>query len=285
MNISGRFISDVWTLLLRHLYESGDRVTPRGRPCRELRGLRLDLTDACNNIINNAQRRLSYRFMVAEWLWMWFGRNDVATISRYNLNIASFSDDGVIFNGAYGVPIVRHWPRVLQTLRDDPDSRQAVLPIYSAPTGPTRDVPCTIALQFLVRDDHLETIATMRSSDAWLGLPYDVFNFTMLGNVLAAQLGVGLGRFTLFIGSSHLYESDVPRAVGVFGSLDVSTIRSPYVSTIRSPYLNSTPPSWLESTLTQGSLPLETREPWRSYARVLLARDQREAREWLLKLA
>jgi thymidylate synthase len=54
----------------------------------------------------------------------------------------------------------------------------------------------------------------MRSSDVWLGWPYDVFNFSMVGAsvVLALRLhpkfeGLQLGELYLTAGSQHLYET------------------------------------------------------------------------------
>ena len=45
----------------------------------------------------------------------------------------------------------------------------------------SKDIPCTLSLQFFLREASdqlwLHTIATMRSNDAWLGVPYDTFNF------------------------------------------------------------------------------------------------------------
>jgi thymidylate synthase len=48
----------------------------------------------------------------------------------------------------------------------------------------------------------------MRSNDAWLGLPHDVFAFTMLQEILARDLSVSLGVYKHAVGSMHLYERD-----------------------------------------------------------------------------
>src|SRR5260370_41880706 len=52
----------------------------------------------------------------------------------------------------------------------------------------------------------------MRSNDAWLGLPYDVFTFTRIQAYVAAAVGVEPGRYTHTVGSLHLYERDWERA-------------------------------------------------------------------------
>jgi thymidylate synthase len=48
----------------------------------------------------------------------------------------------------------------------------------------------------------------MRSNDAYLGLPHDIFCFTMLQEVMARTLGVGLGSYQHYVGSLHLYDRD-----------------------------------------------------------------------------
>jgi len=49
-------------------------------------------------------------------------------------------------------------------------------------------------------------MTSMRSNDAFIGLPHDVFTFTMLQEILSRQLGVEPGGYRHFVGSLHLYE-------------------------------------------------------------------------------
>jgi thymidylate synthase len=46
----------------------------------------------------------------------------------------------------------------------------------------------------------------MRSNDIILGLPYDVFIFTMLQEMMANKLSIELGKYHHLTGSLHLYE-------------------------------------------------------------------------------
>ena len=159
-------------------------------------------------------RRLSYTFLAAEALWILAGDESVRGIAPYNPNIAQFSDDGERFYGAYGPPVVSQLDYVVRTLRRDPGSRQAWLTIWRPNPPITRDVPCTIALGFRVVEGRLDAHAFMRSSDAWLGVPYDWFNFTMVACRVLSQLGseVQLGTLHWTAASSHLYELNRERA-------------------------------------------------------------------------
>lgn len=252
-----------WFYLLRSLTEFGDVRSPRGLTNRELMNVRLTVQNGLRNLLVHPARRLSYKFAVAEWLWIWYGRADVATIARYNRRIADFSDDGITFNGAYGTPVTVQWPRVLEALKTDPDTRQAVIAIYRPPTGPTKDVPCTISVQFLLRDSRLNAVVTMRSSDIWLGLPYDFFNFSMFTNILAAQLSAQVGWVSFNLGSSHLYDINLEDARAVLKAPDSLEI-------VESPRLTEPPPTWLEKVLTgEDEIPISAPFTWTTYSRAL----------------
>jgi thymidylate synthase len=69
-----------------------------------------------------------------------------------------------------------------------------------------KEIPCTCTLQFMVRDQRLEMFTNMRSNDAFLGLPHDVFAFTMLQEIIARTLGLEVAEYKHAVGSLHLYE-------------------------------------------------------------------------------
>jgi len=57
----------------------------------------------------------------------------------------------------------------------------------------------------------------MRSNDVYVGLPHDVFSFTMLQEILCATLEVELGTYKHMVGSLHLYEKDTAAAEDFVG--------------------------------------------------------------------
>jgi len=112
-----------------------------------------------------------------------------------------------IFGGSGAEP--NQWERLVAVLRSDPQSRRAVLDVYdpdiSLATN-VKDAPCVCTLQFLIRDDRLHLITYMRSNDVIWGLPYDIFLFTMLQELLSIDVDRPLGTYTHIVGSLHLYE-------------------------------------------------------------------------------
>ena len=216
----GKFANIEWLNLLKSIVRDGSPVAPRSLPCRELlahtTSVRMD-----SSVVTVKDRKLGRRFMVAEAHWILTGRNDVASIAPYSKEIAKFSDDGRRFSGAYGVKIVDQMRFVCDSLIEDNDTRQAVMAIWRENPRPSKDVPCTLTCQFLIRrrsgERFLDCVDSMRSSDAWLGIVYDWFNFSMLSTLVLLTIrerderlrDVQLGDLHLFAGSQHLYESDL----------------------------------------------------------------------------
>lgn len=124
------------------------------------------------------------------------------------------SEDGKTVHGAYGPRLFRmrghdQVANVIALLKERPTSRRAVIQLFDASdlASPHKEVPCTCALQFMIRDGRLLVFTTMRSNDAYIGLAHDIFAFTMLQELMARSLGVDVGPYRHSIGSLHLYDS------------------------------------------------------------------------------
>lgn len=215
--------TQAWHHLLADVV-AGDLVAPRGEPTREVLNNAIAF-DAHSPVVRCTARKLSRRFLAAEALWILLGRDDVAGIAPYNRRIADFSDDGLSFFGAYGPKFVDQLPYVVKKLVDDRDTRQAVISIWREKPPPTKDVPCTLSVVFSIRRGRVNAHVTMRSSDAWLGFPYDVFNFAMMAARVAIAVNtrgqrlhgaawtfVGLGAVYWTAASSHLYKRNLDGA-------------------------------------------------------------------------
>lgn len=197
---------------LRFIDTLGCLTQPRGFSCIELSPFHIRLTNPLNNIVSNPLRKINKAFAAAELTWILQGRNDVEYLDQFNSKIKQFSDDGVTFFGAYGPKYVDQVDYIIQTLKRDPWSRQAVMTIWRENPPPTKDVPCTVMFHFLQRPlGVLNLIVYMRSQDCWLGLPYDLHNFTCIQIIVAYILNLRVGVFDLMQGSLHAYEQDMPK--------------------------------------------------------------------------
>ncbi len=205
---------------------------PRGQRCRELIAPTLVLTSPRHRLLANPARNANYGFGVGEFLWYWTGKNDLETMLYYNRRMRDYSDDGRTLNSAYGFrtravdiwwDIGRansQWDSAKLELLNDPDSRRAVMTIAQAEDfvlaantmKKVKDVPCTLSLQFFIRNRQLYLHTNMRSNDAFWGLTYDLFSFTLLQECMLLELqaagmkDLDLGEYIHTAGSLHIYE-------------------------------------------------------------------------------
>lgn len=211
--ITAETATQAYAELLNLLLEAGEVYRPRGMRTRELRPVAVQITGR-RRWVGQPTRKLSTALGVLEGLQLVGGFSAPAALVQVAPQYVRFVNPGTgQLDGAYGPRLAEQLPYLRRLLQQDPDTRQAVATIY----GPTDqrtslDVPCTVGLQFFVRADRLELIVNMRSNDAWLGWPYDVIQFSILQEALAADLGVGLGMYTHISGSMHLYERNVEKA-------------------------------------------------------------------------
>lgn len=215
--VDGKTADTAWLKAYNEVLKDGHVCSPRGKKIIELPQYTSKI-DMLYPVVRIKERKLNYRFMAAEALWILSGRNDVAFLSSVNPHIAQFSDDGVILSGAYGKQIIPQLDYVVNKLIEDRDTRQATMTLWKPNPAPSKDIPCTIALDFKIRRHQLNCHVFMRSSDIWLGLPYDIFAFSMISFYVAACYNDEMKRLnkdyaftipgTLYItaASSHLYE-------------------------------------------------------------------------------
>ena len=152
------------------------------------------------------------------------GFSDPTWAVKHAPGLKPYAEPNGEFYGAYGQRIGRQLSEVHAKLRGFPLTRQAIITLWdpAKDNEPNHmDYPCTIAIGFSLTGhalDRLNMRVQMRSNDAWLGLPYDLFQFGQLQLTLANVLGVTPGRYTHSAWSLHLYEHDVPESYNVVES-------------------------------------------------------------------
>lgn len=172
------------------------------------------IKDPTRCIMKNKIRNLPIRYCIGELLWYLSGDPSLDNIRKYSKNWDRMSDDGNTVNSNYGNLIQNEYgfnqlELCEDILKNDPNSRQAVIhvkPPRDIRAHPTKDLPCTLSLQFFIRDNKLYMTTYMRSNDLWMGFPYDVFQFTCMQIWLSMRLHVDLGEYTHIAGSLHLYK-------------------------------------------------------------------------------
>lgn len=126
------------------------------------------------NICKSQIRNMSMRYAIGEFLWYLSGNNNLSEIQKYTKNWDRMSDDGKTVNSNYGYCIQTKYgfnqlDYIINLLKDSPETRQAVIHIKEPNNQPSKDVNCTVCLQFFIRDNKLYMTTYMRSNDIWLG--------------------------------------------------------------------------------------------------------------------
>ena len=214
LSLVGQSLAELYPLLLDRIMADGRVSGPRGKTTRTIDTTILVINDPVSVVMTSPLRRWNYRFAVAEAGWIASGSDDAEWIGRFNKAMLSFSDDGKTLAGAYGPRVVLQLPWVFESLQRDMDTRQAVITTwYPRAAGEfSKDVPCTVAMHFQVIESKLCLTVFMRSNDAWLGLPYDAFSFTVLQRIVAQAIGLPPGPYTHIASNMHLYASDMEAA-------------------------------------------------------------------------
>lgn len=231
VTIAGATIDDVW----REWYERMDALAKSGTEeesrdgnvVGEVLNAVTIIEDPTRCILRSPIRNLPMRYMIGELLWYLSGKPTLEGIQLYTHAWDRMSDDGERVNSNYGARIKHavcefsgevfdQLKMVEHMLLVDPASRQAVIHIKQPRdlvTYPTKDVNCTVCLQFFIREGKLFMTTYMRSNDLWMGFPNDVFQFTCIQVYLAMRLGVQLGSYTHIAGSLHLYARDYEKSL------------------------------------------------------------------------
>lgn len=189
------------------MFIDGNKVSPRGNETYEIIAPEIYLNSPIDNLAFLKERKYNLVYSVAESMLLISKKNEVKYFTKFNKNMANFSDDGQILNGSYGYRIADNIDKVIERLKSDKDSRQAVLTIYQNDVCKiTKDPPCTLNLHFLIRDNKLNLIVYMRSNDIIWGTPYDVFMFTTLQRLIANSLNIYVGWYRHIPSSFHVYK-------------------------------------------------------------------------------
>lgn len=220
--ITGRTFAEVYDKLLISLLEEGKEVSPRGMLTKELMQETFCIEDPNSSLIYIPGRNFSLVHAIHESLLIFCDDNHVKVAGYFNKNIAQFSDDGTTLYGSYGHRIATRMQGVLGKLKEDHDTRQALLTIHRVDDSivKTKDPPCTITLQFTIRDEKLNMHVYMRSNDIVWGTPYDVFVFTTIQKVFANTLGIPIGKYYHTATSLHMYERDFEKCREYIGNCE-----------------------------------------------------------------
>lgn len=170
-------------------------------------------------------RRTYIKTGAAECAWFIQGTQDTSWIKKHCKIWEKFEEPvGFTFDGdtlmgvknAYGYRYRNHFGRdqlqeAIDTLTVDPSNRQ----VYISAWDPSNDgllnfgeknVPCPASFTLSVLNGQLHSSYFLRSSDLFVGLPYDMLTHSLLVTAMADTLGLQPGYISVLVGHAHLYK-------------------------------------------------------------------------------
>ena len=220
-------LDDMFYVAVSDVLNYGRISDPRGMGTTEVVNWTATLLNPRARRLANYSRNIRRGYPAASVAWNLGMRDDVESICWWNENGRRISDDGITFAGAnYGQRWDGYLEEALHLLRQDPSTRRAWVPIW-APTDLVdrqleiqysregKDVPCTLGFGLRLHSGELDMQVVMRSQSAIGVMPYDVYLFSVLQELIANTLEVGLGRLHWTCNSLHIYqrETDWARAI------------------------------------------------------------------------
>lgn len=208
---------DVYGDVVRDVIYAGVPREPRGRKTRDAGFTVIELETPYFAFPRDRRPGLNVRIAVAEAVQLIGGFSNPDLLTKATAKFSDFLEPDGHFHGSYGSRVRYQVASVVRKLAWDPDTRQAVVTLWDPVLDnleDKRDYPCTVMLHFeITRRDMLAMTVVMRSNDVWLGLPYDLFQFTQLQCTVARALGIEPGRYRHVTMSMHIYDEDVTRAL------------------------------------------------------------------------
>jgi thymidylate synthase len=191
------------------ILDDGATVPTRLGAAREFAPALLVLTDPLDALPYGTGRGVVTSLAVVEALSLVAGEADPALFVAASVQYARYVDPETgELEVAYGPRVGTQMADAERRLRNDPSCRQAHVdfwrPGFDVPL--LRAYPCVVSCGFTTHAGRLDAYVEMRSNDAWLGLPYDMFAFAQLQATLANVLGCGLGEYSHYARTLHLYE-------------------------------------------------------------------------------
>lgn len=214
--------------------------------------LRYDLRDGRVALITS--KKVPWKMALNEFMWMLTGSTNVEHLRQWSPAMADIwsawaNDKGEIgptygaqyrdaggslleleppsWGDPYGQPVgtygVDQLREVIFRLMDARDTRRAVLSLWSVPE--LRDMaiePCMVLFQFSLRGpnyDQLHVHVYQRSADMMLGVPFDLFQASVLAHLVARELTllqparpITAAGLTWSAGDVHIYSNQIEAA-------------------------------------------------------------------------
>lgn len=169
-------------------------------------------------------KKMPFKMLVNELLWFISGSTNIKPLQEKKIHYwDGFADENGDLGPVYGYQW-RKWPdykggyidqlqNVITEIKTQPDSKAMLVSAWNpAQLKEMRLPPCHTFFQFNVTKNKLRMQLYQRSADAFLGLPFNITQYSLLLMMVAQVTGLEAREFVHTIGDLHLYKNHLEQA-------------------------------------------------------------------------
>lgn len=169
-------------------------------------------------------KKMPFKTLMYELLWFISGSSNIQYLHDHNIHYwDGFADKDLNLGPVYGVQW-RHWKNydgsetdqlqwAIDQINNNPDSKAILVSAWNvSELEEMRLPPCHTMFQFDVTKGKLRLHLYQRSSDVFLGLPFNIAQYALLLEMVAKITKLEARELTISIGSAHLYKNHLEQA-------------------------------------------------------------------------
>lgn len=193
------------------------------------RQLRFDLSDGFPLITT---KKIHLPSVVHELLWFLSGDTNIKYLQDNGVKIwDAWSDEngnlGPVYGKMWRKTPEHHWTggetivdeeyytidqiaNVIHSIKTDPNSRRHLVSAWNVAMIEDMALPpCHYTFQFYVENGKLSCIFNMRSTDIFLGLPFNIASYALLTHMIAQQCDLEVGELVYSGADVHIYNNHI----------------------------------------------------------------------------
>ena len=213
----------IYSNIMSDCLKKGEKIIGRNGKIRQITGaqIRANLLDGFP-IVTGKKIYPKSCFIETEWMlngltnikWLnergvkiwdqWADKNgDLGPI--YGHQLLNFNGVNQINNLVNEYKLNKHSRRLICSMWNPSDLSKMSLP------------PCHYSFQFIVSNDKIDIVVSMRSLDLFIGLPYDIAMYASLLSSFAKEFNLIAREVVINAGNAHVYEEHVKEAAIYIG--------------------------------------------------------------------
>ena len=229
--------------LLKYVLDNGEKIKTRNGNTISILGNMIEFDNININLPILTTKKIYFKGVIEELLWflkghtnakylqeknvhIWDGNSTREFLDKNNLSNYEENELGPIYGWQWrnfgkkyklngdeeGFDQIKY---ILEELSKNDNSRRAILSAWNPLQLKEMALPpCHILYNFYKNSDGLSCMMTMRSSDLFLGLPFNILSTAILTIIIAKVLHINVSKIKICLGDTHIYEEHI-KAVNI----------------------------------------------------------------------